>query len=69
MSIEQLRERMPALRQREHALRAECKPLLTGPMIKRPSYAWRRPSPRSSSGYAVLLRRSVSLNASASSAS
>jgi hypothetical protein len=69
MSMEQLRERMPALRQREQALRAELQAIADRANDHADPPTWRRPSPRSSSGSTVLLIRSVSLNASASSAS
>jgi len=47
MSIEQLRERMPGLRQREQALRAELQAIADRPMIGLPFCGWRRILPRS----------------------
>ena len=55
LSIKQLRERMPELRQREQVLRAELQAIADQANDQGPSFVWRRPSPRSSLGYTVLL--------------
>jgi site-specific DNA recombinase len=57
MSIEELRERMPALRQREQKLRGSHKQLLTSRTIGQSFCAWRKPSRRSLPAYTALLIR------------
>jgi site-specific DNA recombinase len=66
VSTEQLRERMPALRQREQTLVLSYRQSLDRPMIERPSCASRKPSRRSSPACVERLIRSVSMNASGS---
>ena len=63
LSLEQLRERMPMLRQREQRLRASCRRSPTSPMIAPHSCVWQKPSPHSLLACAALLKRSVSWNA------
>jgi hypothetical protein len=45
--MEEFRERMPVLRQREQGLRTELQAIADQPTIAQPSCAWRRPLRRS----------------------
>src|SRR5215831_18437606 len=63
LSLEQLRERMPALRHRQQTLRAELQAITDQTMIAPHSCAWQRLSQHSLLACAARRKRLVSLNA------